>query len=245
MKTLLISLGVLFATYVGDVIPVGTILPVQLNSTLDSRKMKPGQPITARVMQDVPLPAGRKVPAGAKLLGHVVSTASGPAGGARLTLQFDSVKFNHRSLAVNTNLRALASMMEVEYAQLPLVGSDRGTPWAWSNTRQIGGEIAYGQGGAVYHGGEKVGYSPAGGGALVIPRSAPGNRCPEEAPANQRPQALWLFSSDACGLYGFSHTLAIAHDGRAAPHGQIVLESHKGPVKVSGGSGMLLRVTDE
>src|SRR5580658_7083065 len=37
-------------------IPLGTILPVRLNSTIWSDKSKPGQTITGRVMQNIPLP---------------------------------------------------------------------------------------------------------------------------------------------------------------------------------------------
>ena len=39
----------------------GTALPVMLNSTLDARRAKPGQPISGRIMQDVPLPDGWKI----------------------------------------------------------------------------------------------------------------------------------------------------------------------------------------
>jgi hypothetical protein len=42
-------------------IPAGTILPVALNSSLNSRKVKAGQVITARVMQDVPLSSGSTI----------------------------------------------------------------------------------------------------------------------------------------------------------------------------------------
>ena len=49
-------------------IPLGTVLPAQLNSSLNSRKTKPGERITARIMQDVPLPAGRKIRAGAEVV---------------------------------------------------------------------------------------------------------------------------------------------------------------------------------
>ena len=36
-------------------IPVGTIIPVVLNSSLAAKKSRPGQTVSARVAQDVPL----------------------------------------------------------------------------------------------------------------------------------------------------------------------------------------------
>src|SRR5580700_9337894 len=54
------------------VIRAGTILPVRLNATLSSGKAKAGQAITGRIMQDVPLTGGAKIPAGSKVVGHIV-----------------------------------------------------------------------------------------------------------------------------------------------------------------------------
>jgi len=69
---LLCSLG-LFAQ---EAIPPGTVLPVQLKSTLDSLKSKPGQTITARIMQDVPLSVPQQGQ-GKHLLGNPPGLVSG------------------------------------------------------------------------------------------------------------------------------------------------------------------------
>src|SRR5262245_17846115 len=58
-------------------IPRGTILPVRLNGTLSSARSQPRQIVTARIMQNVPLPNGSKIPEGSKIEGHIVEVAPG------------------------------------------------------------------------------------------------------------------------------------------------------------------------
>src|ERR1700722_15516414 len=93
------KLGTLFVLFLAaitaqadTVVPDSTIIPVRLNSTLSSRSAKPGQLITARVMQDVPLPDSAKIPAGATLAGKVTSVqrASGSNGGS-ISLVFQTL----------------------------------------------------------------------------------------------------------------------------------------------------------
>jgi len=241
MKFFLISLLVFSAAaWAQNAIPAGTVLPAELSASLDSGKSKPGQVIAARIMQDVPLPAGR-IPAGARIVGHIVNVAPAKNGsGMEISLQFDALRSFHRSIPITTNLRAWASMTEVEDAQIPSTGTDRGTPWAWMTTNQIGGEVVYGQGGPVTHGSSFVGRA-APGGVLVHISAQPGSICRGEVGGNDRPQALWLFSSDACGLYGFPG-LEITHAGWTDPVGQIRIASKQGRLHIQGGSGLLLRV---
>lgn len=223
-----------------NAIPSGTILPLQLNSSLNSRKSKPGQVVTARVMQDVPLASGGKIRAGAKAIGRVLDVSEAKNGmGARISLRFDTLEVSRRRIPITTNLRALASMMEVEDAQIPKTGPDRGTPEdAWT-TVQIGGNVVYRGGGPVANGLNVVG-TPAANGVLVRVASKPGAPC-RGSLVGDRLQALWVFSADACGTYGFSD-LTIAHAGRSNPVGQITLASEKKNIDVRGGSGLLLRV---
>lgn len=74
MKRIALISLIVFATQslAQSAIPAGTILPVRLNSSLNSRKVKPGQLVTARVAQDVPLSSGSKIHAGTKVIGHIV-----------------------------------------------------------------------------------------------------------------------------------------------------------------------------
>ena len=224
-----------------NAIPAGTILPLQLNTSLNSRKSKPGQVVTARLMQDVPLPSGTRIRAGSKAIGRVLDVVEASNGsGAKLSLQFDTLEVSKRRIPMTTDLRALASMMEVEDAQIPKTGPDRGTPENWWTTVQIGGDVVYRGGGPVANGLQVVG-APTANGVLVRVASRRGTKCGGDFGGNNRPQALWLFSSDACGTYGFAD-LKIAHAGRSDPVGRITLVSQKRNFDVRSGSGLLLRV---
>jgi hypothetical protein len=243
MKHILSISLIMFAAelFAQSAIPPGTILPVALNSSLNSRKVKSGQVITARVVQDVPLSQGSKIHAGAKVVGHVIDVkpANG-TNGAQVSIRFDTLIVSKQRVAITTNLRALASMMAVEAAQVPDTGPDRGTSQNAWNTDQIGGEVVYRGGGPVADGLRSVG-EPIYGGVLVHVSAKPGTPCRGEIEGNDRLQALWVFSSDACGVYDFPD-LTIIHAGRTTPIGQFTLASDHGNVNVRAGSGMLLRV---
>jgi hypothetical protein len=218
-------------------IPAGTILPVRLNTSLNSRKINPGQMITARVEQDVPLPAGSTIHAGVKVIGHVLDVKRG--SGASVSIRFDIVEISKRQIPITTNLRAIANMMAVEGAQIPATGPDRGSPEEVWNTEQIGGDVVYRGGGPVAKGLFTVG-EPAPNGVLARVSSVPGTPCRGDE-GNDRLQALWVFSSDACGAYGFTD-LEITHAGRTNPVGVITVSSRHEDINVRAGSGMLLRV---
>jgi len=221
-------------------IPPGTILPLALQSSLNSRKVRSGQIVTARIMQDLPLPA-EKIHAGAKVIGHVTRVKPASASdGAQISVRFDTLVVSGRSTPITTNLRAVASMMAVEEAQLPESGPDRGTSEnAWT-TNQVGGQVVYRGGGPLADGLRPVG-EPTTHGVLAPVASRSGTPCRGEIEGDDRAQAFWIFSSDACGTYDFSN-LEIVHAGRCDPLGEITLASLKGDLLVRAGSGLLLRV---
>jgi hypothetical protein len=229
-------------TFAQDAVPDGTVLPTQLYSALSSRKVKAGQTIKARVMQDVPVGQGRTIPAGAKVIGSVVNaTPPDSPGPSQITFRFDRLTYRHHSLAVTTSLRALASMLEVEYAQLPVGGApDRGTPWSWMTRRLIGGGLVYGEGGPVTRGATRIVGQAFANGILAPVSANPAAGC-RDVERNSAPQALWVFSPDACGPYGYDGLL-VTHTGRTDPQGDITVTARRGNVNVRGGSGLLLRV---
>ena len=221
-----------------DAIPAGTILPVQLNSSLKGGQLRPGQTLRARLMQDVRLPAIRKIPAGAKILGHVTSSESPSPNEIQISLRFDTLVIGKRRIPIETSLRAMATMMSVLEAETPETGPDRGTSESSWITDQIGGEVNY-HGATVNRGALQVGTSVPGG-VVAQPAARPGAPCRGALYNNGAPQAFWVFSSDACGLYDLPN-LTLVHAGRTEPIGQITLSAAKGKLNVPSGSGMLLR----
>ena len=226
-------------------IPSGTILPVRLNSTISSTNCKPGQEITGRIMQDVPLPSGMTVRAGSKVIGHIAEVVPATsAGNARISIQFDKLISSGQTVTINTNLRAITSFMGVMEAQTPTTAPGEGDNFDALNTVQVGGDVAYGFGGPVTtstNPNDVVGKELKDG-MLGQVRAKEGTQCRGALDGNNNPQALWVFSSDACGTYRLEH-ISIAHAGRTAPVGVIVLSSDKKVLKISEGAGMLLRVT--
>ena len=221
-------------------IPPGTILPVRLGS-LSSEKTKKGDVIKARIMQDVPLENGSKLRAGSTVLGRVIDVISAkPGQKASLTIKFDTIVSGKESIPMTSHLRAIASALEVEFAQVPPIGPGESDVYDWLTTVQVGGEVVYGKGGEVYNGDRVVGRSVYDG-VLAQVNAQSGTKCQGPVEGNDRPQAFWVFSSDACGTYGFP-SLTISHTGRTDPQGEIVLVSLQGAIKIRSGSGMLLRV---
>jgi hypothetical protein len=171
----------------------------------------------------------------------VIGIENGKNGdGVAIRIRFDALELKKQRVAISTNLRAIASLMEVADAQVPSSGPDRGTPAAWTTRNLVGGEVAYGDGGPVARGTHEVGKALADG-VLARVQSNDRGGCRGDAGDNDREQALWVFSSDACGLYGFSGA-RIAHAGRTLPKGEIVIVSQSRTLDLQAGIGMLLRV---
>jgi len=210
--------GDLKQTYqAAELIPAGTIIPVTLKSTLNSDKSKSGATITATVMQDVPLGAGKTLRRGSEVTGHVVGTVTPGKGSdeSKVSFQFDELQFENRTVPISATLRALASFMEVDEAQVPTAGGDGISEAGWSLAKIGGDEIR------------------------ISPDVSA--QCGGESNARNPPQAFWLFSPDACGTYGLGD-IQISRSGSDAPAGQVTLVSSAQSVRVVRGSAMILSV---
>jgi len=217
-------------------IPAGTMIPVVLNHSLDTKKSRPGQVVATDVMQDIPLDKGAKIKAGTRVIGEVVAVKpESDSSPATMVLRFDRIKMREQVLTIRTDLRALAAPLDVSHAERPNPGEERLPPWFWT-TVQIGNDVVYRGGGPVASGVKTVGI-PVPGGVLARVTPSPGDSC---EPGNDKPQALWVFSHDVCGVYGFE--AEITHANRASADGRIVITSKEGNLKFRAGTGLLLQV---
>ena len=225
------------ATLLGaQTLPAGTVLPVQVGSTLNAKSSKPGQKIEGKLMQEVRLPSNVVIKKGLRVTGHVVSAVTPGAKGSSIVVQFDQLQNEKQTIALNVSLRALASSTDVFNAGLPTGPSSSGEFSGNWITRQVGGELVFRGRGYVASKEGRVGIWSGSG---VWGRLQPEEDCPASE-GNSVEQALWVFSTTACGTYGLEN-VTLAHAGSTAPVGQITLESPKN-VEIRGGSGWLLLV---
>ena len=227
-----------------NVIPPGTILPVRLRTNISAEKSKSGQVIVGRIAQDVPLSNGSKIPEGSKVEGKVVEVIpAGAPSGPRISIRFDRVRAQGKTIPVTTNMRAIAGFMEIMEAGLPDFGASEGDPPNWWTTTQVGGDAVFGAGGPVssHEDSSKIVGRSVTDGVLAEVNAKAGTKCRGPIAGNANPQPLWVFSSDACGVYGIEH-LQISHAGRTAPEGTIVLTSETPTLMLRNGDGLLLRV---
>ncbi len=214
-------------------LPAGTSLPIMLGTTLNAKNDKPGQKIEGKLMQEVALPSGSVIKKGSRVTGQIVSVQ----GPSRITVQFNQLEDEHQVIPLNVALRAMAAMEDVFQAGTPI---DAASTYESSDeyvTRQVGGDVVFRGRGYVASDQGRIGRWT---GTGVWGKLATGGDCPA-TDDNGQEQALWVFSTTACGTYGFEKQLTIAHAGRTTPVGQITLQSSK-DILVRGGSGWLLIV---
>ena len=208
-------------------LPAGTALPVELGSTLNAKDDKPGQKIEGKLMQQVQLPSGGVIKRNSRVSGHIVSSEP-----SRLTLQFDQIEDEHQTIPLTVSVRALAASENVFQAGTPIDAAstyESSDEWA---TKQVGGDVVFRGRGYVASDQGKVGrWSGTG----VWGQLTPAGDCSDSSAGEQ---ALWVFSTTACGVYGIEG-LRVTHAGNTAPIGQSTLQLDKN-ILVRGGSGWLL-----
>jgi hypothetical protein len=206
--------------------PAGTTLPVSITRTLKAHNLQPGQPITAVLMQTVPVRAHIKLPRATKLDGHIVNVNN-----SSISLLFNQLRWKKDILPVHVRLVAAAAPSNIYDTKLPLGSTDRATssPADWT-TRQIGGDEIYlsaGSGKVYDQYSQPVGYADFSG--VYANPAAPGDL----------PRAMGPFSTTATGLHGFREFSIISSGGADSP---ITLVANKPNWEIGKGSALLLEV---
>jgi hypothetical protein len=222
--------------------PSGTLLPVMLDKSIDSDGAKPGDQIEAKLMQQVSLPDKGKIKRQTKVFGHVVAvTPSSASKAANITVQFDQIEDGKKKVPLSVGLRAFASMQLVAQARNPTnTNAGPGTSVWDLNVSQIGGQIAYnGQKIVKAPNGQVVGRVVEPGQIAGVPMANPERGC--AGAGNTVEQAFWLFSTNACGVYGDDQRVSMVSGIGGTTPGKITFESAKN-FTLRGGSAWLLQV---
>jgi len=227
----------LSATALAQGLPAGVAIPVMLSSDLNAKKDEAGKKIDGKVMQDVPLLSGQ-ISKGSRIAGHVVSVTKPASSGSNVVLKFDAIQDGGRTIPLTVAVLALASMTSVAQAQSPInntgTGADSSDFWV---TRQVGGDIVNREQHKAGSSGGPLGMWLDGSSVLIKLTPNPDAGCPD-GPGYKGVQAVWIFSSAACGTYDLNDVV-IASSGAEAPVGKIMLGSSQN-LNVRGGSGWLL-----
>ena len=223
-------------------IPAGTAIPVRFPHTLDARKLHAGALISAETMQLVFVGPAAIIPKGTRVTGQVIAASySGKGEPSSLELRFDHLNFHGDSQPVCLSLRALASLNEVYNAKTPAstmdANPDLGTTLVGGDKIQLGSNKVF-----TSDGSDQVGIQNRDG---IFSRLEPpllgatsgGSTCDGISTL----QSVAVFSSRACGLYGFPGIQWVPMP--EAPQPEILLTSDHEPVLIHSGSAALLQVT--
>jgi hypothetical protein len=229
-------------------VPTGTALPVRFVRSVDAKKARPGDRVTAKTLQVVMLAGGQRLPKGTLLVGHVVDAQPyhfNPESYARqkassISIHFDQIVNGDLTLPVNLSVRALADTFESQWAPRPhyhdetdgagtmiLIGGDEFSPFDKTVRDDSGDVIAYNRKDGLF--------------ARLLPSDGPASKASQNCSSTSTEQSVAIFSPDACGLYGFEG-VSMPHAGRSGS-GTFTLTSRGRSIKLYAGSTALLQET--
>ena len=224
-----------------QVLPQSTAIPVRFEHSIDTKKAKVGDTVTAKTIQLIVLPDGKSIVKGSLLTGHVVALDSfhfdqTPYAHQRpsmLSIHFDTLRSGHAVISVNVAVRAIASTIDSREAAYPhgidetdhvgtttLIGGTTFSPLDKSIQTEDGDAIGYNRGNGVFA-------------RLISSGSCSGT---------DTEQSVAIFSPDACGAYGFGGDY-LSESGRDGS-GTFTLAMHGHSVKLYAGSTALLQVNE-
>src|ERR1700733_5487286 len=98
-------------------LPQSTAIPVRFEHSIDTKKAKAGDIVTAKTIQAVALPDGKSIAKGALLVGHFAAldvfhfdqTPYAHQKPSTLSIHFDRLQTGDAAIPVNLSVRAIAS----------------------------------------------------------------------------------------------------------------------------------------
>lgn len=207
--------------------PANTI-PMELSRSLDSRKLKQGDPVEAKITDQWRAPDGTLVPPGSKVMGHITESSARAKGDSQsqLGMTFDEIALKDgRKLPLKASIQAVGPPV-VSYGSAPVpMGGPAGTAGAGAPTGPMGG---------VYPGGNPAGVGGNPTSNFPNPAGPQGNAAPG-SPQGDQPNSPQV-TPQSSGVLGL-HDLQLEQGSILASNGK--------QVKLQAGSQILLRVQDQ
>jgi hypothetical protein len=221
----------------------GTSIPIGFSHGIDASHVRNGDVVSAKTTQPIQMVGRTLLPAGADVVGHVVSadgfkydkTPYVEQKLGSLTIRFDTLRANGVEIPLHVYIRALADPVSVRDAELPNAYDD-----GLRTRRQIGGdEVTPSQDEVLSRDGDTVGYLKHGG--VYAHLIAANGNSPDGCDGTNSEQAMGLFSASACGLYGFTD-IKLVETGRKDGSSTLSLVSRRHSPQIWKNSVALLEV---
>jgi hypothetical protein len=227
-------------------LPQSIAIPVRFEQSVDAKKAKPGDSVTAKTMQVIQLPGGETIAKGTVIVGHVVAaqvfhfdpTPYAHQQPSLISIHFDKLQKGDAVIPVNLSVRAIASTIDSVEAARPhyldetdrvgtikLIGGTEFTPFDKRIQADDGDAIGYNRKNGVFARLTASGYS------------GPGASFHCEGTNTE--QSVGIFSPGACGVYGF--TGGYLSDNGQDGSGTFTLAVRGRSVKLYAGSTALLQ----
>ncbi len=211
----------------------GTTIPATLSKSVDAKKAKNGDEVTAKTTQELRSSSGLVIPKGSKLIGHIIDAKARAKGDSQssLAIAFDTLMLkNGQQVPIHANIQALAAPPESAPVPLgedtnPGVGapSPSATPMGGRGNGGVAGPMGGTSGG--------VANSPAG----VSPSPAGVNA--NTSAASRESGELSPSSTGVIGLNG----IQLSATGSNSSQGSVITSSGK-DLKLNSGTRMLLQL---
>jgi hypothetical protein len=204
-----------------SLLPSGTAINAELNSSVDSKKAKVGDKVEAHTTEAVAIAGKTLVPRGAKLEGHIIEATARSKGdnGSTLAIQFDkAIARKGEELPLNVLIMAVAPPQSPQYA------AGASGP----------GSDPMSDRGAAAAGGSPMGASrpqSTAGGTAGYPSSGSAGSTVEANGSSQ-------LSADSRGVYGLKDLKLMEHKSDAGQTTVIISEGKN--VRLDGGTRLLL-----